>query len=92
MQQEHQLEFGAIYTATITEIRLRETIFLNRLDFKASDVAADAAPHVFSASAARDIGVMVKLYPNMSAVLLHNSQLDHKRVRKPPLMGPCQDT
>lgn len=25
---------------------------------------------------------MVKLYPNMSAVLLHNSQLDHKRVRK----------
>lgn len=24
---------------------------------------------------------MVKLYPNMSAVLLHNSQLDHKRVR-----------
>ena len=23
---------------------------------------------------------MVKLYPNMSAVLLHNSQLDHKRV------------
>lgn len=30
----------------------------------------------------RDIGVMVKLYPNMSAVLLHNSQLDHKRVSK----------
>lgn len=29
----------------------------------------------------RDIGVMVKLYPNMSPVLLHNSQLDHKRVR-----------
>lgn len=28
----------------------------------------------------RDIGVMVKLYPNMSPVLLHNSQLDHKRV------------
>uniref|UniRef100_A0A673B575 Polynucleotide phosphorylase 1 n=1 Tax=Sphaeramia orbicularis TaxID=375764 RepID=A0A673B575_9TELE len=48
--QEQQLEFGAVYTATITEIR--------------------------------DIGVMVKLYPNMSAVLLHNSQLDHKRVSK----------
>ncbi|CAB1343769.1 unnamed protein product [Coregonus sp. 'balchen'] len=45
--QEQQLEFGAVYTATIMEIR--------------------------------DIGVMVKLYPNMSAVLLHNSQLDHKR-------------
>lgn len=30
----------------------------------------------------RDIGVMVKLYPNMSPVLLHNSQLDHKRVRQ----------
>ncbi|KAG2467290.1 PNPT1 nucleotidyltransferase, partial [Polypterus senegalus] len=46
--QEQQLEFGAVYTATITEIR--------------------------------DIGVMVKIYPNMSPVLLHNTQLDHKRV------------
>ncbi|KAG7283163.1 hypothetical protein CRUP_000525 [Coryphaenoides rupestris] len=46
-QQEQQLEFGAVYTASIVELR--------------------------------DIGVMVKLYPNMSAVLLHNSQLDHKR-------------
>uniref|UniRef100_A0A3B4DR96 polyribonucleotide nucleotidyltransferase n=1 Tax=Pygocentrus nattereri TaxID=42514 RepID=A0A3B4DR96_PYGNA len=45
--QEQQLEFGAVYTATITEIR--------------------------------DVGVMVKLYPNMTPVLLHNSQLDHKR-------------
>ncbi|XP_078129430.1 polyribonucleotide nucleotidyltransferase 1, mitochondrial [Sander vitreus] len=53
--QEQQLEFGAIYTATITEIR--------------------------------DIGVMVKLYPNMSAVLLHNSQLDHKRVKHPSALG-----
>lgn len=53
--QEQQLEFGAIYTATITEIR--------------------------------DIGVMVKLYPNMSAVLLHNSQLDHKRIRHPSALG-----
>lgn len=50
--QEQQLEFGAVYTATVTEIR--------------------------------DIGVMVKLYPNMSAVLLHNSQLDHKRVSTCP--------
>ncbi|KAF4105364.1 polyribonucleotide nucleotidyltransferase 1, mitochondrial [Onychostoma macrolepis] len=53
--QEQQLEFGAVYTATITEIR--------------------------------DIGVMVKLYPNMSAVLLHNSQLDHKRIRHPSALG-----
>ncbi|XP_042358641.1 polyribonucleotide nucleotidyltransferase 1, mitochondrial [Plectropomus leopardus] len=53
--QEQQLEFGAIYTATITEIR--------------------------------DIGVMVKLYPNMSAVLLHNSQLDHKRIKHPTALG-----
>uniref|UniRef100_A0A665X2Q2 polyribonucleotide nucleotidyltransferase n=1 Tax=Echeneis naucrates TaxID=173247 RepID=A0A665X2Q2_ECHNA len=53
--QEQQLEFGAIYTATITEIR--------------------------------DIGVMVKLYPNMSAVLLHNSQLDHKRIKHPSVLG-----
>uniref|UniRef100_UPI0037E94A8F polyribonucleotide nucleotidyltransferase 1, mitochondrial n=1 Tax=Semicossyphus pulcher TaxID=241346 RepID=UPI0037E94A8F len=53
--QEQQLEFGAIYTATILEIR--------------------------------DIGVMVKLYPNMSAVLLHNSQLDHKRIKHPSALG-----
>ncbi|KAK1170489.1 polyribonucleotide nucleotidyltransferase 1, mitochondrial-like [Acipenser oxyrinchus oxyrinchus] len=53
--QEQQLEFGAVYTATITEIR--------------------------------DIGVMVKLYPNMSAVLLHNSQLDHKRIKHPSALG-----
>uniref|UniRef100_A0A8C4GK00 polyribonucleotide nucleotidyltransferase n=1 Tax=Dicentrarchus labrax TaxID=13489 RepID=A0A8C4GK00_DICLA len=53
--QEMQLEFGAIYTATITDIR--------------------------------DIGVMVKLYPNMSAVLLHNSQLDHKRIKHPSALG-----
>lgn len=53
--QEQQLEFGAIYTATITEIR--------------------------------DIGVMVKLYPNMSPVLLHNSQLDHKRIKHPTALG-----
>lgn len=39
----------------------------------------------------RDIGVMVKLYPNMSAVLLHNSQLDHKRVRTrhPNIISPA---
>lgn len=53
--QEQQLEFGAVYSATITEIR--------------------------------DIGVMVKLYPNMSAVLLHNSQLDHKRIKHPSALG-----
>ncbi|MGH0161183.1 UNVERIFIED_CONTAM: hypothetical protein FKN15_054627 [Acipenser sinensis] len=53
--QEQQLEFGAVYTATITEIR--------------------------------DIGVMVKLYPNMSAVLLHNSQLDQKRIKHPSALG-----
>ncbi|XP_024119484.2 polyribonucleotide nucleotidyltransferase 1, mitochondrial [Oryzias melastigma] len=53
--QEQQLEFGAVYTATITEIR--------------------------------DIGVMVKLYPNMTPVLLHNSQLDHKRIKHPSALG-----
>ncbi|XP_028676105.2 polyribonucleotide nucleotidyltransferase 1, mitochondrial [Erpetoichthys calabaricus] len=53
--QEQQLEFGAVYTATITEIR--------------------------------DIGVMVKLYPNMSPVLLHNTQLDHKRIKHPSALG-----
>uniref|UniRef100_A0A8C3SHV6 polyribonucleotide nucleotidyltransferase n=1 Tax=Chelydra serpentina TaxID=8475 RepID=A0A8C3SHV6_CHESE len=53
--QEHQLEFGAVYMATITEIR--------------------------------DIGVMVKLYPNMSPVLLHNSQLDQRKIKHPSALG-----
>nr|KAG8541971.1 hypothetical protein GDO81_027777 [Engystomops pustulosus] len=53
--QDFQLEFGAIYTATITEIR--------------------------------DIGVMVKLYPNMTPVLLHNSQLDHRKIQHPSALG-----
>ncbi|KAM6221166.1 polyribonucleotide nucleotidyltransferase 1, mitochondrial [Rhynchocyon petersi] len=53
--QEQQLEFGAVYTATITEIR--------------------------------DTGVMVKLYPNMTAVLLHNTQLDQRKIRHPTALG-----
>ncbi|XP_030052070.1 polyribonucleotide nucleotidyltransferase 1, mitochondrial [Microcaecilia unicolor] len=53
--QEQQLEFGAVYTASVTEIR--------------------------------DIGVMVKLYPNMTPVLLHNSQLDHRRIKHPSALG-----
>ncbi|XP_027476529.1 polyribonucleotide nucleotidyltransferase 1, mitochondrial isoform X1 [Zalophus californianus] len=55
LQQEQQLEFGAVYTATITEIR--------------------------------DTGVMVKLYPNMTAVLLHNTQLDQRKIKHPTALG-----
>uniref|UniRef100_A0A8C5WCJ3 polyribonucleotide nucleotidyltransferase n=1 Tax=Leptobrachium leishanense TaxID=445787 RepID=A0A8C5WCJ3_9ANUR len=53
--QEFQLEFGAIYTATITEVR--------------------------------DSGVMVKLYQNMTPVLLHNSQLDNRKIKHPSALG-----
>ncbi|XP_015282425.1 PREDICTED: polyribonucleotide nucleotidyltransferase 1, mitochondrial [Gekko japonicus] len=53
--QDYQLEFGAIYTATVTELR--------------------------------DIGVMVKLYPNMTPVLLHNSQLDQRKIKHPSALG-----
>ncbi|XP_078261917.1 polyribonucleotide nucleotidyltransferase 1, mitochondrial [Rhinoraja longicauda] len=53
--QEQQLEFGAVYTATIIEIR--------------------------------DIGVMVKLYSNMTPVLLHNSQLDLRKIKHPTAIG-----
>uniref|UniRef100_A0A663E5P1 Polyribonucleotide nucleotidyltransferase 1, mitochondrial n=1 Tax=Aquila chrysaetos chrysaetos TaxID=223781 RepID=A0A663E5P1_AQUCH len=53
--QEVNLEFGAVYTATITEIR--------------------------------DSGVMVKLYPNMIPVLLHNSQLDQRKIKHPSALG-----
>lgn len=42
------LDFGAIYTAKIVEIR--------------------------------DTGVMVTLYPSMPPTLLHNSQLDQRKV------------
>lgn len=54
-QREPTLEFGAIYTAKIVEIR--------------------------------DIGVMVTLYPNMNPVLLHNSQLDQRKVNHPSALG-----
>lgn len=47
-EQEPQLDFGAIYTAKIIELR--------------------------------EIGVMVTLYPNMVPSLLHNSQLDQRKV------------
>ncbi|PKU40923.1 polyribonucleotide nucleotidyltransferase mitochondrial [Limosa lapponica baueri] len=53
--QEVNLEFGAVYTATITEIR--------------------------------ESGVMVKLYPNMTPVLLHNSQLDQRKIKHPSALG-----
>jgi len=47
-EREPQLDFGAIYSAKIVELR--------------------------------DIGVMVTLFPNMQPALLHNSQLDQRKV------------
>uniref|UniRef100_A0A8D8WNS2 polyribonucleotide nucleotidyltransferase n=2 Tax=Cacopsylla melanoneura TaxID=428564 RepID=A0A8D8WNS2_9HEMI len=52
---EPQLEFGAIYTAKIIELK--------------------------------DIGVLVTLYPNMPPALLHNSQLDQKKIGHPSALG-----
>ncbi|XP_017856282.1 PREDICTED: polyribonucleotide nucleotidyltransferase 1, mitochondrial [Drosophila arizonae] len=49
------LEFGGIYTATITELR--------------------------------DTGVMVILYPGMPPALLHNSQLDQRKIAHPSALG-----
>ncbi|XP_022255812.1 polyribonucleotide nucleotidyltransferase 1, mitochondrial-like [Limulus polyphemus] len=54
-EKEPELEFGAIYTATIVE--LRET------------------------------GVMVTLYPAMTPALLHNSQLDQRKISHPTALG-----
>lgn len=45
---EPQLDFGAIYKATVVEVR--------------------------------EIGVMVTLYPSMQPALIHNSQLDQRKV------------
>ncbi|XP_053677827.1 polyribonucleotide nucleotidyltransferase 1, mitochondrial [Anopheles nili] len=49
------LEFGAIYTARIVELR--------------------------------DTGVMVTLYPSMPPTLLHNSQLDQRKIAHPSALG-----
>ncbi|ETN62205.1 polyribonucleotide nucleotidyltransferase [Anopheles darlingi] len=49
------LEFGAIYTAKIVELR--------------------------------DTGVMVTLYPSMPPTLLHNSQLDQRKIAHPSALG-----
>ncbi|GFG40231.1 hypothetical protein Cfor_09819 [Coptotermes formosanus] len=54
-EREPELEFGAIYTAKIVEVR--------------------------------DIGVMVTLYSNMNPALLHNSQLDQRKVNHPNALG-----
>ncbi|XP_048486097.1 polyribonucleotide nucleotidyltransferase 1, mitochondrial [Plutella xylostella] len=35
----------------------------------------------------RDIGVLVTLYPGMSPTLLHNSQLDHRKIMHPSALG-----
>ncbi|KAF5305705.1 hypothetical protein FQR65_LT07602 [Abscondita terminalis] len=35
----------------------------------------------------REIGVMVTLYPNMPPALLHNSQLDQRKVSHPSALG-----
>ena len=47
-QREPELEFGAIYTARVVEVR--------------------------------DYGVMVQLFPTMTPSLIHNSQLDQRKV------------
>ena len=47
-QREPDLEFGAIYTARVVEVR--------------------------------DYGVMVQLFPTMQPTLIHNSQLDQRKV------------
>ncbi|XP_076441837.1 polyribonucleotide nucleotidyltransferase 1, mitochondrial-like [Babylonia areolata] len=49
--EEPELEFGAIYTGRIVEVR--------------------------------DTGVMVELHPKLQPVLLHNSQLDQRKVQHP---------
>ncbi|XP_046686776.1 polyribonucleotide nucleotidyltransferase 1, mitochondrial-like [Homalodisca vitripennis] len=54
-EQEPQLEFGAIYTAKVVELR--------------------------------EIGVMVTLYPTMVPALLHNSQLDQRKINHPSALG-----
>ncbi len=53
--REPELDFGAIYTATIVEIR--------------------------------DYGVMVQLYPTMSPTLIHNSQLDQRKINHPSALN-----
>ncbi|KAL5008315.1 hypothetical protein ScPMuIL_013896 [Solemya velum] len=54
-EREPELEFGAIYTAKIVEIR--------------------------------DIGIIVQLHPKIQPALVHNSQLDHRKVNHPSVLG-----
>ncbi|XP_071833278.1 polyribonucleotide nucleotidyltransferase 1, mitochondrial-like [Apostichopus japonicus] len=53
--REPELDFGAIYTATIVEVR--------------------------------EFGVMVTLYPTMQPALLHNSQLDQRKISHPSALN-----
>ncbi|XP_064600913.1 polyribonucleotide nucleotidyltransferase 1, mitochondrial-like [Liolophura sinensis] len=54
-EREPELEFGAVYTATIVEVR--------------------------------ESGVMVQIHPKMQPVLIHNSQLDQRKVSHPSALG-----
>ncbi|XP_026498883.2 polyribonucleotide nucleotidyltransferase 1, mitochondrial [Vanessa tameamea] len=49
------LEFGAVYSAKVVEVR--------------------------------DIGVLVTLYSGMSPALVHNTQLDHRKIMHPSVLG-----
>ncbi|XP_050354463.1 polyribonucleotide nucleotidyltransferase 1, mitochondrial isoform X3 [Nymphalis io] len=49
------LEFGAVYSAKVVEVR--------------------------------DIGVLVTLYAGMSPALVHNTQLDHRKIMHPSVLG-----
>ncbi|XP_023949906.2 polyribonucleotide nucleotidyltransferase 1, mitochondrial [Bicyclus anynana] len=50
-----ELEFGAIYTAKVVEVK--------------------------------EIGVLVTLYSGMSPALVHNTQLDHRKIMHPSVLG-----
>lgn len=63
---EPVLEFGAVYTAKVFETFPRIYLIYPFMDLQIVEI--------------RDIGVMVTLYSNMIPVLVHNSQLDQRKV------------
>ena len=79
-----QLLFRHLYQVTIITILNQHNvhIILNSFFFNWYLIAVPMTVTLYF-HVHRDVGVIVKLYPNQTPVLLHNSQLDHKRVRLP---------
>ncbi|CAH2241699.1 jg26996 [Pararge aegeria aegeria] len=81
-----ELEFGAIYTAKVVEMKdigVLVTLYSGMSPALVHNSQLDHRKVVEM----KDIGVLVTLYSGMSPALVHNSQLDHRKIMHPSVLG-----